>query len=125
MRVLRVLREIRDGISELAGPRENATIYEVIDMDFIQTQTELGVYNWENCKHLVGGILSVIRRIQAPKRDAQTMERWKIVAVQMKGSDNDDEKKPASFCQALEFLLDRLNVLRIDAANSRCGIVCI
>ncbi len=118
MRVIRVLAEIRDGINDIAGSQEKSAINEVIDIGFIETQTEKALYDWDSCKRLVGQVLAIIQRIQSPKRDAETMERWKIVAIEMQNSDH-GEKKPEAFCQALEFLLDRLSILRIDAANTR------
>lgn len=116
VRVLRVLTEIRDGIAELAGSRQSQAIREVIDIDFIKRQTELGVYDWISCQRLIGAVVDIIRRVQSPERDASTLERWNVVRSSMTGS---DIEWPLVLCNALEFLLDRVNVLRIDAANAR------
>ena len=119
MRVLRVLREIRDGISDLSnneGP-VSAAILEVIDIDFIKQQAELNAFGWDNCKTLVGAVVDIIRRIQSPNRDAETQALWVTVGSNMLAADAD--KRPLMLCKALEFLLNRVNVLRIDAANAR------
>jgi hypothetical protein len=44
VRVLRVLREIRDGISDLAGRREVTAIHGVIDLELIKQQADNGNY---------------------------------------------------------------------------------
>jgi hypothetical protein len=117
VRVLRVLAEIRDGINDLAGSRESGSIAEAVDLEFIKQQAELGLYGWDNCMRLIGSIVAVIQRVQAPKRDDETRARWKQVGQAMQDATGEDQ--PRSFCKALEFLLDRVNAMRIDAANAR------
>ncbi len=119
VRVLRVLREIRDGINDLSsdGGPVSAAILEVIDIDFIKQQAELNAFGWDNCKTLVGAVVDIIRRIQSPNRDAETQALWVTVGSNMLAADAD--KRPLMLCKALEFLLNRVNVLRIDAANAR------
>jgi hypothetical protein len=116
VRVLRVLVEIRDGVQDISGGRESAAIAEVIDIDFIRGQAELGVFGWDSYKRLVESAVGIIQRLQAPKRDAETRARWITLGISM---DAPDVNKPRVLCQTLEFLLDRVNALRIDAANAR------
>jgi hypothetical protein len=116
VRVIRVLDEIRDGIRDIAGRRESDAVNEAVDIDFIQSQVALGAYDWEDCKRLFEGLLCIIRRVQAPKRDAETNQKWVVLAAGMSESDID---QAVMVCKVLEFLLDRVNALRIDAANAR------
>jgi hypothetical protein len=116
VRVIRVLVELRDGISDIAGSRESDAVREAIDIEFIQSQVDSGVYEWEDCKRLIGAVVSIIRRVQAPKRDKETQDRWEVVRSNMLDPDAD---RPRELCKSLEFLLDRVNMLRIDAANAR------
>ncbi len=117
MRVLRVLSEVRDGISDLAGTRESTAVREVIDVDFIKDQVELGAYDWGACKRLVGGVVTIIRRVQSPMRDGETQQKWLQVGASMLAAESID--RPRVMCKALEFLLDRVNAMRVDAANAR------
>ena len=117
VRVIRVLVEIRDAINDLAGRKESHAINEAIDIDLIKQQTELGAFGWVCCKNLVASVLCIIMRIQAPSRDVSTHERWKIVGTSMERAERQDHN--GIFCKALEFLLDLVNILRIDAANAR------
>jgi hypothetical protein len=117
VRVLRVLREIRDGIIDLAGSKEAHAIEEAIDLDLIKQQTELCAFGWVCCKRLVASVLVIIMRIQSPSRDASTSERWRKVGLEMEQAEREDQDR--IFCGALEFLLDLVNILRIDAANTR------
>jgi len=121
VRVLRVLAEIRDGINDLAGSKESGSISEAVDLEFIKQQAELGLYGWDNCMRLIGSIVAVIQRVQAPKRDDETRARWKQVGQAMQEATGEDQ--PRAFCKALEFLLDRVNAMRIDAANARLRLI--
>jgi hypothetical protein len=59
VRVLRVLAEIRDGIMDLAGSREEIFLRDAIDLDFIRQQAEAGLYDWASCTKLVASIVQV------------------------------------------------------------------
>jgi hypothetical protein len=75
--------------------------------------------------------MQVIQRSQAPKRDTETKAKWKVIDTAMQRAsesegdqmDHADSSKPRAFCDALEFLLDRLNAMRIDAANARLRVI--
>ena len=119
--MLRVLSEVRDGIVDLSGVRESVAISEAIDIDFIKDQAELGIFDWMACKSLVGAVVGIIRRLQAPKRDSETQAKWLVVGASMLAAESAD--RPRVMCKALEFMLDRVNVMRIDAANARYDLV--
>ena len=121
VRVLRVLGEIRDGISDLAGSREQGGIAEVIDLDLIKQQAEAGLYGWRSCVKLLGEVVSIITRVQAPHRDEETKAQWAERHKELLAADADTQ--PRAFCKALEFLLDRVNAMRIDAANARLRLI--
>jgi hypothetical protein len=121
VRVLRVLAEIRDGIKDLAGAREAGALDEAVDLDFIKQQAEAGLYDWTSCTKLVSSIVEIIQRIQAPKRDDETKAKWTEVSAAMQAATM--EEHPRAFCKALEFLLDRVNAMRIDAANARLRLI--
>ena len=117
-RVFRVLAEIRDGVSDLAGCRQSEAIGNAIDIDFIRSQVDSATFDWGSCKRLIGSVVCIIQSTPAPKRDTETQGRWVTVADGMLGVNVD---QPRILCKALEFLLDpdRVNVMRIDSANAR------
>lgn len=122
VRVLRVLREVRDGITEVGnGAAAVARISEIIDIDFISRQAEAGAYDWDSCRNLVAGIVQVLQWVQAPARDADTRARWANVDAVMRQAEDNHAEQPGALCQALSFLVQRVSLLRIDAANARCG----
>jgi hypothetical protein len=68
------------------------------------------------------------------RRDDETKERFKVIdglleaagAQQSQAAESAPEskaKKPRAFCKGLEFLLDRVNAMRIDAANARLRLI--
>ena len=120
VRVLRVLVEVRDGISQLAASVESSLIAEIIDLDLMKQQASQGT-TWESSMSLIGAIVGVILRVQAPQRGEETSGKWNdLHKVMLKA---EPEEKPSLFCNALEFLLNRVNVMRIDAANARLRLI--
>lgn len=95
--------------------QERAAVCEIIDIDFIKDQVVLGVFDWVACKRLVGAVVGIIQRVQLPKRISETQEKWLPVGASMVAA----EFCPRVMCNALEFLLDRATVMRIDVANAR------
>ena len=116
-RVLRVLGEIRDGVANLQGSNE---LDEVIDLNFIKEQAETGLYDWNSCRGLMDRVITVIKRVQAPKRDEETKEKWRTFSARL---DCSADERPRVLSEGMELLLDRLNVMRIDAANARLRLV--
>ena len=118
VRVLRVLAELRDGLNDLgAAPMDQG----VIDLDWIRQQAEAGAYDWGRCRALVAAIVGVVQRMQSPRRDEETAGRWAALDGRMAAAA--PVEHPAVFCAALEFLLDRVNAMRIDAANARLRLI--
>lgn len=62
-RVLRVLAEIRDGIHDLAGTRDSCNIMEAVDIDFIRTQAEQGLFDWRDCLRLITAVFGIIQQV--------------------------------------------------------------
>jgi len=116
-RVLRVLAEVRDGIAELAGAREEGSIADILDTEFIKQRIDGGTYAFGDAARLIQQVVVVILRVQAPRRDDETKEKW--AALQAKIAGATPETAARVICEGLEFLLDRVNVMRIDAANAR------
>jgi hypothetical protein len=121
VRVLRVLKEICDGIVDLAGAREEGNITEIIDHDFIQMRAETGNYSFIDAMSLVRGVVGVIQRVQAPIRDTETKEKWAALQEKIYSATIDTGARVT--CDCLEFLLERVNIMRIDAANARLRLI--
>lgn len=122
-RALRVLGELRDGIAEVAGGREASAIRELIDVPFIEAQTQAGAFNWDSCTRLVAGVVASVQRIQRVSRDPETRAGWARLQDAMRAAAADASARPRVFCDALRFLLDRVGALRIDAANARLRLL--
>ena len=116
--MVRVLLEVRDAIADLAGSCEANAIREIIDGDFLRAQAERQAYSWDEFGTLVNSVVRVIQRIQAPFRDTETTALWTEMRTSIAAA-TPPEEQPGVLCKALEFLLSRVNVLRMDAANAR------
>eukprot|EP00961_Rhodomonas_salina_P173132 2334686-Rhodomonas_salina.1 len=57
--------------------------------------------------------------MQAPKRDRETATKWASAKELLVQGDENEEERPLAFCKALEMLLERANIIRIDSANAR------
>jgi len=141
--VFHVLEEIRSAINDVAGSREQGCMDEIMDLDHIKSQVEQGLFSWSSCTALVDNIVKVcapymilactgltppacvqvIMRVQAPKRDEETKALAKENASRMKAVDLSPQERPKAFCKALDMLLARVNVMRIDACNARLRLI--
>ena len=119
VRVIRVFVEVRNGLIEVAPPHVAAQAAEILDMDLIQQQVDAGLCTWDSCQAVIENVVSLIKRAQSPHRDAETTAKWNVLRVAM--ADADD--KAEVFCSELDFLLNRVNALRIDAANARLRLI--
>lgn len=120
-RTLRVLAEIRDAFTELCGGEEADAIRNAINIDFIQKRLEDAGFEWEDCITLGESVMRIIRRAQAPRRDAATVARWDVLHPRLYTADEAD--RPAVMAEMLEFFVQLVNQMRIDAANSRLRII--
>jgi hypothetical protein len=61
--------------------------------------------------------------MQAPRRDGETKSQWEEMQARMLSAEAEEGERPGAFCKALEFVLDRVNTIRIDAANTRLRMI--
>ena len=106
---LRVLAEIRDGIVEATGC---TVIPGIVDVPLITKLLEHSSYSWEDLRYCVGLVFDVIKAHQAPARASETCAKWGELMSRI-------GDWTLIMCDGLEFLLGRVNVMRIDAANAR------
>ena len=120
-RVFRVLAEVRDGLKDLCGARDSVNrVSEVIDIDFIKQRVESGAFDADAAFALLTSAAGIVRELQSPSRDQETSAKWaECVAKRSEAG----VSVGRWFCFGLEFLLGRVNAMRIDAANSRLRII--
>ena len=118
-RVIRLLREVRDGISDVGSV--HLEIRGVIDLQVIENQITHRVFSWIDCTNLISSIVHIIKRVQLPARDTSLMIEWERVRLVMEATPSLNAK---ALVGGLRFLMDRLAILRVDAANLRCVIIC-
>lgn len=118
-RVFRVLTEIHNCVAE-STPKEsqaNLLIREVIDRPLIEQQLAEGAYDWSSWQRLLTSIVDIIA-MTGFEHSAETMEMWAGDAGQGM-REAEPSEQPKAFRYALQFLLDRGNLLRLAAANER------
>jgi hypothetical protein len=124
-RVARVLGEVRDGLADLVCA--SYRIHEVVDVERITAAARAPGFawaeQWGGCRALVDEIVFVIRKSQAPKRDAELDAAFVPVRAGMAAAAEGAMEHPVALCKALEFLLARVNLMRIDAANMRLRLI--
>lgn len=121
-RVLRVLAEIRVGIHDLAPTEVKACVCELINLPVIEAAVESGNHSMTDSKILITGIVAVIQRVQMLERENETRTLWAPISKSMDDLSQSKEL-PRAVVKGLEFLLERVNVMRIDAANKRLGAI--
>lgn len=124
VRVVRVISEVRDGIIELAsGTKEEASIKSAVNVDAVKTTLKDVGMQWGPSVALLEGVVDVVKKMQAPMRDVETREQWIVLRKSFADAEFHEEEQPAAFCRGLEFILDRVNLMRIDCANARLRMI--
>jgi hypothetical protein len=121
VRVVRVLREVRDGIVDIGTARYALEIKDILDIELIDQRISSNAFTWADCRNIIAGVSVIIRQIQAPARDETFKTGWTELRVAMEATDVFDA---LILVAALKFMLDRINFLRIDAANARYVCCC-
>jgi hypothetical protein len=113
-----VLEVVKNGLCDLLA-NDRSMIDEMIDIRFISEQLEKGAYDWDRCFRLVKSITSIIKQKQNQDRIDETNILWEATnSMIMDGTD-----MPAAFCNALRFIFDRVNMMRVDNTNARLRYV--
>jgi hypothetical protein len=110
--VIRLLREVRDGISDVGSV--HLEIRGVIDLQVIENQITHRVFSWIDCTNLISCIVHIIKRVQLPARDTSLMIEWERVRLVMEATPSLNAK---ALVGGLRFLMDRLAILRVDPAK--------
>ncbi len=115
-RVLNVIGEVRDGIIDLA-PSRKKELSEKIDVGFWKQQIDIGALDWPSCVGMIDGMVKICLQMQTGERNKETLEAWKLMEPTLRSTT--PEEQPKAFCDALQYALDRVNAMRVDAANAR------
>lgn len=91
----------------------------ILDEDLIKQQLRQGIFAWDSVGLLIGSVVSVIERLQAAGRVEETRTKYREIQELFSTMDETPTARPRAMVRALEFLNDRINVMRIDSANAR------
>jgi hypothetical protein len=122
-RVLRILHEVRDGVAELAGGVHAVQIRELVDSELLVQKIQEKALDWTDVRQLLTGIFEIIKKVQCSRRDIETLTMWMEKKEALDTASIEIETQPTAFCKTLEFLLGRVNAMRLDAANARLRII--
>jgi hypothetical protein len=98
-----------------------------MNLDFIRQRLEHRVYTWDDCLRLVETVSGILMQVLSVERRKETIDMWKTCKENFCAPGVD---QPTAFCHGLEFLMNRVNMLRIDDVNDRwvvvvCGFIII
>jgi hypothetical protein len=108
-RANKVMKEISDGLVVFSSGENVQDL-----LDDLQVPTSI-----DACMILTNRVLDVIRTIQSNNRREETEFKWIESRAEMRSA----ATVPKAVCVALEFLLDRVNALKIDAVNLRLRLI--
>jgi len=113
-RVFSVITSLKNSLKELAQTEMHQEIEERIDIELIRQQVEEGCFD---CLQIMTTIIEIMKRIQHPNRDAELDTLWAEKRAAM------ESPSPIVFCDVFQFLLDRVRLLKMDAANVRLRLL--
>lgn len=119
-RVLKVLKEIRDGTVELCNKKHlQERTFEVLDIAFIDSQLQKNSFSWESCIMLVHATFKIFMQVEESKYNEKTIEQATQLVARMKSNPND----PEVFTEALDEMLKKVNDIRVQLANQRLRLI--
>jgi hypothetical protein len=71
-------------------------------------------FHWNSCTRVVGEVVAIILNTQQPERVEEMREQWRTIGRSMLDKPNNSKV----LCSALQFLLDRVNLLLLDKVNT-------
>jgi hypothetical protein len=122
VRVYDVLEEIRRGVSDLGGDAVVARLADAVDMDHIKEQVTARLFTWDSIVGVSTALSGMVRELSCEERKADFDLKWTEIHALLH-CDNGVEARAGSFVSALEFLLTRTNLCRIDFANARLRLI--
>jgi hypothetical protein len=115
---------VRDGVAELAGGGVHAVqIRELVDSELLVQKIQEKALDWTDVRQLLTGIFEIIKKVQCSRRDIETLTMWMEKKEALDTASIEIETQPTAFCKTLEFLLGRVNAMRLDAANARLRLI--
>ncbi|EKX31408.1 hypothetical protein GUITHDRAFT_122397 [Guillardia theta CCMP2712] len=116
VRVLKVVGEVRDGIIDLV-PSRARELREKIDIAYWKEQIDQELIDWPSCVALIDTLLSIEIDMQRGELKQETIRERVRIKEEMEGAATEDQ--PRIFCVSLQFALDQVNKMRVEAANDR------
>ena len=102
----------------------NSGIYDVVDIQHVQTQLFLGHFDWQRVHQLLSCILDAIRRLEHSSRSIDTLTKWQeLEAAAPVHEDGDNNNIPHAVCKRLAFLFHRAYLTTLDSANARLRLI--
>ena len=119
-RLISALKEISEGIVELTPEQSplRLSVQEIIDIDHIKQQLEQEAIRYEQLHDFIGSIVNILTQVGDDARRNETRAQWvSVISGGILYAQPSDQ--PKALCDAIRFLLNRVNTMRIDAANAR------
>jgi len=115
--VFQVMDEIRAKLEVLVPPAEAQTVATILDVRSVKAKVAGGCFSWGEGREMVTSVMRMITRTQIVTRDDETRSLW--AGVQETLNDTTPGGGAKAFCHALEFLLNRVDMIRLDKTNAR------
>jgi T-complex protein 11 len=109
---------VKDGMLDLAGEGLRERISNDLDLDIIREKFESRQLSVEGWLEIFEKGFDLVMTIQAPSRDKETKQKHEEVKNNLAS-----EPLHIAVVKSLELLLDRVNIMRVDAANHRLKLI--
>lgn len=123
VRARRVVVECVGGVDDLASPNIAEQVKANFSLeDFNERMGQCGAtleHRWEAVAGALRSLMLNVKLVQSPGREVETANLWAEHDVALGSA----EDKPRAICKAAEFVLGRVNTLRVDAANARIRLI--
>lgn len=121
-RVVNCIDEIKDGIKDVCPDPTVEVSSHLSNIDSFKHRIVTEALSLVECIPVLDSLYVVIAGMHTDSRKADMEAKWKNMDSLLLGSQEQD--LPTNFIAYMKFLLEEINLVRLDAANKRLDFIC-
>ncbi|KAF5190555.1 T-complex protein [Thalictrum thalictroides] len=126
-RIVELVKEVRDELSEMAPRSWKQNIYEVIDLDILSQVMMSGIHDLSYLGNILEFALVTLQKLSAPASEDEMIKSHKTLMDELHETSQAGDESNTSFVFAmikgLRFVLEQIQILKRDISKARIRLL--
>ncbi|XP_020578081.1 uncharacterized protein LOC110023145 isoform X2 [Phalaenopsis equestris] len=126
-RIIGLVKEVRDELSEMAPLSWKQEIHDSIDIDILSQVMKLGTRDRDYLGRILGYALLTLRRLSAPANENDLKKSHEKLLNELASKAHSDDEIESSFAismiKGLRFVLDQIQTLKKEISKARIQLI--